>query len=278
MYHAQPRLTNITFVAFDTETTGLHPIVHRLVEIGAVRFRLDGCGTATFQQLIDPHIPIPPEVQRVHGITDAMVRGQPTVEQMMPHFIDFLGPRDTILLAHNAPFDLGFLAMALIRLGIACPPHDVFDTLAMARQLYHTWPSHSLAHVAMRLNVASRAEHRALSDALLVKEVFLAMLRHTPTVKTIADVMRVSQPLTFADAQVCTVEPPPGFEILTTAIAEQCAIAIVYEQGWQRPQPRMITPRLVLEVQGVAYVIAHCHMSNAERTFRLDRIREWWLV
>jgi DNA polymerase III epsilon subunit family exonuclease len=278
MYHDQPRLTDITFVAFDTETTGLHPIVYRLVEIGAVRFRLDGRRTATFQQLIDPHIPIPPEVQRVHSITDAMIWGQPTVEQMIPHFIDFLGPRDTILLAHNARFDLGFLAMALIRLGIACPRHDVFDTFPMARQLYPTWPSHSLAHVAMRLNVASRAEHRALSDALLVKEVFLAMLRHRPTVKAIADVMRVSQPLTFADAQVCTVEPPPGFEILTTAMAERCAITIIYESGWQQPMLRMITPRLVLKVHGVAYVIVHCHMSDAERTFRLDHIQGCWLA
>ena len=74
MVHAQPRLTDITFLAFDTETTGLQPIVHRLVEVGAVRFRLDGHETATFQQLIDPHLPISPEVQHVHGITDRMVR------------------------------------------------------------------------------------------------------------------------------------------------------------------------------------------------------------
>jgi DNA polymerase III epsilon subunit family exonuclease len=136
MYHAQPRLTDITFIAFDTETTGLFPIMHRLVEIGAVRFRLDGCELATFQTLIDPQLPIPSDVQQVHGITDAMVRGQPTVEQIMPHFIEFLGAPDTILLAHNAPFDLGFLTMALIRLGIAYPPHDVCDTLDIARRLY----------------------------------------------------------------------------------------------------------------------------------------------
>jgi DNA polymerase III epsilon subunit family exonuclease len=155
MHHAQPRLTNITFVAFDTETTGLQPIVHRLVEVGAVRFRLDGHETSTFQQLIDPHVPIPPEVQRVHGITDAMVWGQPTVEQVIPHFIGFLGAPDSILLAHNAPFDLGFLTMALTRLGIAYPPHDVCDTLAIARRLYPTWHSHSLGNVATQLEVAN---------------------------------------------------------------------------------------------------------------------------
>jgi predicted DNA-binding transcriptional regulator YafY len=66
--------------------------------------------------------------------------------------------------------------------------------------------------------------------------------------------------------------------VLSTAIAERCAITIVYEHGWHRPTPRTITPRLVLEVHGVAYVIAHCHLSDAERTFRLDRIRECWLA
>ena len=278
MDHAQPRFTDITFLAFDTETTGLQSIVHRLVDIGAVRFRLDGWELATFQQLIDPEIPIPPEVQQVHGITDAMVRRKPTIEHVLPQFIEFLGESDTILLAHNAPFDLGFLAMALTRLGIAYPPHYVCDTLDIARRLYPTSPSFSLEHVATRLKVANKAEHRALSDACLVKNIFLAMLKDIPTIKTIADVMRVSQPLTFADAPVCVIEPPPGFEVLMTAITERCAVTIVYEHKWQQPTPRMITPRLVLEVHGVAYVIAHCHLSDAERTFRMDRIRECWLA
>jgi DNA polymerase III subunit epsilon len=278
MHHAQPRLTDITFLALDTETTGLFPIMHRLVEIGAVRFRLDGRELASFQQLIDPQIPIPPDVQQVHGITDAIVRGKPTVEQIMPCFIEFLGESDTILLAHNAPFDLGFLAMVLIRLGIACPPHYVFDTMDMTRRLSPTWPSHSLEHVAIRLKVASGAEHRALADARLVKDVFLAMLKGIPTIKRISELMRVSQPLTFANAPVCAIDPPAGFEALAMAMTERCAITIVYEHGWQRPTPRMITPHLVLEVHGVAYVIAHCHRSDAERTFRLDRIRECWLV
>jgi DNA polymerase III epsilon subunit-like protein len=74
MNYTQLRLTEITFLALDTETTGLFPILHRLVEVGAVRFRLDGCELAAFQSLINPEIPIPKDVQRVHGITDRMVR------------------------------------------------------------------------------------------------------------------------------------------------------------------------------------------------------------
>jgi DNA polymerase III epsilon subunit-like protein len=123
-------------------------------------------------------------------------------------------------LAHNALFDLGFVAMPLTRLGIAYPSHAVFDTLDMARRLYPAWHSHRLEHVTARLKIANHAEHRALSDARLVKDVFLAMLQHIPTVKTSADVMRVSPPLTCADAQVCAIKPPSGFEALATAIAE----------------------------------------------------------
>jgi DNA polymerase III epsilon subunit family exonuclease len=121
MNNTRPRLTDLTFLALDTETTGLFPIMHRLVEIGAVRFRLDGRDLASFQSLINPQTPITQNVQQVHGITDAMVRGKPTFEHVLPRFIEFLGESDTILLAHNALFDLGFLAMALTRLGIACP-------------------------------------------------------------------------------------------------------------------------------------------------------------
>ena len=207
-----------------------------------------------------------------------MVRGKPAIEHVLPQFIEFLRQADTILRAHNAPFDLGFLAMAVARLGIAYPPYYVFETLDIARRLYPAWHSHHLEHVAARLKSANRAEHRALSDARLVKEIFLAMLRRTPTLTKISEFMHVSQPLTFSDAPVCAIELPPGFEALSTAIAERCAIAIVCEQGWLGPKSRVITPRLVLEFHGVAYVIAHGHRSDAEQTFRLDRVRECWLA
>jgi len=111
----------------------------------------------------------------------------------------------------------------------------------------------------------------------LVKDIFLAMLQHFPTVRTITNLEHLSPLLTFADVPVCAIDLSAGFEALAIAMTERCSITIVYEHGWQRLQPRMITPRLVLEVYGVAYVIAHCHVSDAERTFRLDRIRECWL-
>jgi DNA polymerase-3 subunit epsilon len=277
MRQDQRQLSDVTFLALDTETTGLFPIVHRLVEVGAVRFRLDGRNLATFQQFIDPQMPIPDDAQQVHGITNQMVRGQPTIAHVLPRFIDFLGAADTILLAHNALFDLGFLAIALTRLGIAFPTHCLFDTLDLARGLYPAWPRHSLETVAAQLKIGNGAEHRALPDARLVKEVFLTMLQRAGSITTIADLARRSPLLTFSDAPVFAIAPPAAFEPLATAMAERCAMMMVYARGLAPSGPRKITPRLLLEVHGVAYVIAYCHQGGFEKTFRLDRIQDCWL-
>jgi hypothetical protein len=134
----------------------------------------------------------------------------------------------------------------------------------MARRLYPTWPSHSLEHVASRLNVANAAEHRTLPDARLVKDIFLEMLRRTPTVKTIVDLSRLSPMLAFADAPVFTAELPTGFKALATALARHCTMVMVYVRELQGLRPWKITPHIVLQVYGIAYVVGHYYQSGME--------------
>ncbi|MBI3328114.1 MAG: 3'-5' exonuclease [Nitrospinae bacterium] len=109
-------------------------------------------------------------------------RGQPTINQVLAQFVGFLGDPDSILVAHNARFDLNFLAIAMARLGLVCPPHHIFDTLALARALLPGLPTYSLADMGRTLGVAKGAPHRALGDALLVKDVFLTLLRRSSQV------------------------------------------------------------------------------------------------
>jgi len=111
-------LPNVQFVALDLETTGLYPVSCRIVEFGAVRFKLAKGELHRFEQLVDPECPIPSDATRIHGITDAMVCSMPTVAATLPIFLGFLGDPDTVLLAHNASFDLGFLSFALAKLGM----------------------------------------------------------------------------------------------------------------------------------------------------------------
>ena len=100
-------LSSQIFVAFDTETTGMWAPVHRLVEIGGVRFSIEGGTLGSFSELIHPQRAMPPEVIPIHGITDNMVAGADTADNVLLRFGEFCG--DAILIAHNAPFDLSFL-------------------------------------------------------------------------------------------------------------------------------------------------------------------------
>ena len=162
--HDRP-LSEVEFVAFALETTGLFPGVNRIVEFGAVRFRLDGRELGTWEQLVDPECQIPPGVTEIHGITDAMVRGQPTLAQTLPGFLDFLGSTEAILLAHNANFDLGFLNFAAAKTGLTLPANPVIDTLDLARTCVRGAPSCRLEDLVVHLRLAESEDHRALSDS-----------------------------------------------------------------------------------------------------------------
>lgn len=268
-------LSNTTFVAFDTETTGLRPISSSLVEIGAIKFRLDGSDVDVFSELIDPEEPIPAEVQGVHGITDGMVRGKPRVEDLLPRFLDFLGPSDNILLAHNALFDLGFIVLDLFRARMSLPGHRVFDTVTLARTLIPFLPGYRLQGLCAALEISKGQEHRALSDARLVKGLFLKLLERSEGVGTVAELASLARPIGFADAKVSRMEAPPGFEDLGMALEEELPVEIAYMGGTKGPEPRRVTPRVIVESDGIMYLAAFCHVDGKNKMYRLSRIRSF---
>jgi DNA polymerase III epsilon subunit-like protein len=100
------KLSDLVFVAFDVETTGLSPIACRLVELCAIRFSLGEGQLETFSTLINPGLPIPAEVSALHGITDEMVRDAPEAGAALQNFLNWLGGDRPVLLAHNANFDV----------------------------------------------------------------------------------------------------------------------------------------------------------------------------
>jgi len=270
-------LNDVEFVAFDLETTGLFPISCRIVEFGAVRFRLASGELDRFNQLADPGCPIPADATRVHGITDAMVRDMPCVAEVLPQFMAFLGGRDVILLAHNARFDLGFLSLALAKLGIRLPDTPVLDTLALSRRFLPGLGNYRLETVARHLRLAESEDHRALSDARLAMGAFRAIASRIDGLATRRELLDIGRPLHFTDAGNAALPPPPGFEDLEEAIVEARTVVFTYDGGTSGPGRRQVTPRGLLESRGRAYLIALCHASGIEKTYRLDRIRELWL-
>lgn len=168
-------LDSIRFVIFDVETTGISPRSgHRVIEIGAVCLE-DGVKTREFHSLIDPGRKIPATAQRIHGICDAMLRGQPPPDRVYPAFHRFI--QGAVLVAHNARFDLSFLQYEFSRLGMSMI-NPVRCTLALSRRYLPELPNHRLQTVAQHLLGAlldQTRPHRALDDARLAARVWMAL-------------------------------------------------------------------------------------------------------
>lgn len=157
-------LREVTFVVVDLETTGGSPTGAAITEVGAVKVR-GGEALGEFATLVDPGGPIPPFITVLTGITDAMVRGAPRIEAVLPAFLEFA--RGSVLVAHNAPFDVGFLRAACERTGRDWPGFDVVDTARLARQLLSRDEAVNckLATLARLFPASTVPSHRALDDA-----------------------------------------------------------------------------------------------------------------
>ncbi len=160
------------FVVLDVETTGLNTAADKITEIGAVRIE-NGKEVAEFSQLIDPEMAIPEKVTEITGITSAMLRGKPTIGQVIGEFADFI--EGCVLVAHNASFDMAFFKRAFQEAKL---PFDypVLDTLAVSRNYYKSMKSHKLGQLCKALGVSLVNAHRAVHDARATGEVLVKTL------------------------------------------------------------------------------------------------------
>ncbi|RME87526.1 MAG: 3'-5' exonuclease [Planctomycetota bacterium] len=162
------KVDDLEFVAFDTETTGLHK-GSRLVEISGIRFTPTKEVKPHFSTLVNPEIPIPAVASRIHKIHDSMVQDQPLAEEVISGFFQYA--KNAILVAHNLKFDLKILQGEMERLGIKIPPIFCVDTLAITRKWIPQLSSYRLSSLAEHLGIPCQNFHRALDDAMVVKEI-----------------------------------------------------------------------------------------------------------
>ncbi len=158
-----------TFVVFDIETTGFSPVKNKIIEIGAVKVE-HGMIVDRMDEFINPEVPIPFEIERLTGINDAMVMNAPTVDAILPRFLDFVG--DAVLVAHNASFDVSFIRHNAELLGRSIEP-TVLDTVTLARVLLPNLNRYKLDTVAKALHVSLENHHRAVDDAEATAGIFL---------------------------------------------------------------------------------------------------------
>lgn len=163
-------------VLFDTETTGLDPLAgDRVIEIAAIELANDLPTGKVFHTLLDPERDIPAEASRVHGMTNADVAGKPKFAEIADALLDFFG--DDPLVAHNAPFDFGFLDAELARIRRpGLDPARMVDTLVLAKQKFPGMPN-SLDALCRRfeIDLSARTSHNALLDCKLLAEVYVEL-------------------------------------------------------------------------------------------------------
>lgn len=177
---------NDSYVVFDLETTGLSPDKNKIIEIGAVKV-VDGAITERFSTFVNPEVPIPYNIEQLTSIKDDMVLDAPRIEEILPEFMKFC--EGTVMVAHNAEFDTGFIRKNCERMGL---PFDftIADTVALARILLPQLNRFKLDTVAKAVGVSLDHHHRAVDDAACTAEIFVKFIEmlHERGMETLDDV------------------------------------------------------------------------------------------
>ena len=161
-----------SYVVFDLETTGFRSEKNKIIEIGAVKVE-NGQITDKFSTYVNPNEPIPFRIEQLTGINDAMVADAPVIEDILPKFLEFC--EGSVLVAHNAEFDIGFVRANAERMGIAFDP-TYLDTVLLARVLLPHLAKYTLDNVAKALGVTLENHHRAVDDAGATADIFVKFI------------------------------------------------------------------------------------------------------
>jgi len=256
------------FVVTDVETTGTSADDGRILELGAVKVR-DGAVLDRFQQLVNPEQSVPSRITKLTGITTGMVFEAPTIEEVLPEYIEFLG--DGILTAHNLSFDRSFLHAELERMGREAPPNETLCTLRLTRRLLPGLDSKGLSRLVQFYDIDVDGRHRALGDAKatsIVLRRFLSQLAFEHEIETVEGLLR------FQHQSYQTVREVPGHieDIRAEVLPEAPDVPGVYELKNSSETPIYIGKAKRLEDRLRSHFTA-VESSGARKRKMLQKVR-----
>ena len=259
-------LPGLPLVFLDVETTGLSPRRgDRVIEIAMAR----SCGGAiveTYATLVNPECRISMGASAVNGIYDEYVADAPHFAEIADAVNDFL--RESVIVCHNAPFDLGFISSEMQRAGKKFFVPRVLDTLQIARTNYD-FASNGLQNLARALRIPTPHAHRALGDVLTTHELFKWFVEDMwgEEIPTLEELLNASGRGRRWGAPALVL--PPEVE---EAVSRGARLRLEYVDMNGSRSERWVTPRQVVERRDAVYLIAYCHLRKGERNFRMDRI------
>ncbi len=289
---AQPSLTaqlawqEATWVAFDTETSGRYPVESEICEIAAVKWS-KGQEVTSFASLVKPTRRMSDEVIRIHGITNEMVETAPTLAEVLPKFVEFIS--GSVLLAHHAQFDLGFVAASLEACNLPLPIEPAVCTSLLAQATVSETPNHRLQTLAQFYQVNSGQAHRALDDARACLHVALKIFdqlqtnaNQNPEVKptlTVADIAGRMLRRTkfdlglmyFSRFSINALRENAHLQRFIEAARIGTSVELIYAGGSRPGKSRVIKPvGVIRQLDGDALVAIEAGENQAKRYWIKD--------
>lgn len=257
-------------VAFDTETSGAFPIESEVIELGAVKW-LNGEVIGKFQTLLKPSHELTPDNIRIHGITNEMVQNAPLMKDEIIKFCDFID--GSVLLAHHAPFDLGFITLDIEKSGLRLPNTLNLCSSLISRALLNT-TNHKLQTLIKELNLIGGAAHRAYDDAYACLQVLFKCLEKLEGDASLERILEIQKKdLSWKNYLIYTSQNQKLLS-LAKAAEEQKSMGIVYEGGQTKNKTRPIKPKGIVRNPDGDYVHAECGLDFQRKRFYLDKIKE----
>ncbi|SET42428.1 PolC-type DNA polymerase III [Paenibacillus sp. NFR01] len=182
-------LKTATFVVFDIETTGLSISRNKITELAAVKM-CEGKELDRYSSLVNPHEKIPYHIQQLTNITDEMVKDAPDLEPVLRKFVEFVG--DSVIVAHNARFDMGFIQASLKNLGMPLLTNPYLDTVELARLIHPNMKNHRLNTLADKYKVLLESHHRAVDDTVALGGILNGLLNDAEKIKNITRLERLN--------------------------------------------------------------------------------------
>jgi DNA polymerase III epsilon subunit family exonuclease len=255
-------LNDAEFFVVDVETTGFSSANGgRIVEIGAVKL-IGGAVIESFSTFLKSDAPISYGANRVHGISAAMLESAPMFSEITDKLLSMMN--GTFLAAYNAPFDVGFLKMEFRLCNVQANYRAIVDVLPLARRMISNTKRYKLENVAQALNIPFPVQHRALEDTIVTAQILTslcAMLKANGGT-TVADLIH---------QQERSLVPMEISVLIQSALQRNKKLSFVYSSGYSGiTAERIVTPQKFEE----QFLIGFCHRANAERTFRIDRMKE----
>ncbi len=257
-------------VAFDTETSGAYAIESEVIELGAVKFQ-SGKVTEKFSVLLKPSRPLTADNIKIHGITNEMLTDASDMKNEILKFCDFI--QGSVLIAHHAPFDLGFVAIDIESNQLQFPGTLNFCSSLLSRALLPA-TNHRLQTLIKEHDLIGGAAHRAFDDAYACLQVFLKCVEKLDDSATIAKLIEVQKKdLAWKNYEVLGLTDQK-VKSLVKAMRSQSSINIVYQGGQTKNQVRPIKPYGIVRNPDGDYISAECGLDLQRKRFYLDKIKE----